>query len=471
MKMNKFFAALIAATMVLASCNKDETDGGLTSGEETFAGVSISIPLPLNQRAADSEIGADVNAATSTESAISNVGIFVVNLTANTIDKLYLTTTGTDFDFSAGVATAKKAIRTTTGAKSIFVVTNYDGVKATIDAMGAAAFKNNAIALTEAAFKTESGGSLVNMTMIGKTDAILTIQSEANAILPVNLIDVDLYRNLAKVVVRHDAAVTPVTGGKHQTGTLEFGLIAKANGAWLYNTPTTATGASGSATVTAYTGVPASAVSSSSDPYWNNFSDIVLGSTPGVYKQVSAFNSASNAYQTYNGWYCHENLYTELYAGNVTAARIRGKFIPNSLVTIFNASGQRTTIDNSANTVAASFYRYSDGSYWSAGAYTQATTAAPVISGSPNPQYIDPIYFSSEYVGGTGYYTIDVMDGNRVLSVKRNNYYDLAIDAIEGPGSPTEPGDPTPQKNPESYISVKVTVMPWWRHHTGHTIQ
>ena len=210
MKMNKFFAALIAATMVLASCNKDETDGGLASGEETFAGVSISIPLPLNQRAADSEIGADNNAATTAESLISNIGVFVVNLTTNTIDKLYLTTTGTDFDFSAGVATAKKAIRTTTGSKSIFVVTNYDAVKATIDAMGAAAFKNNAMALTEAAFKTESGGSLVNMTMVGRTDVILAGQTEADAILAANLIEVDLYRNLAKVVVRHDAAVTPV---------------------------------------------------------------------------------------------------------------------------------------------------------------------------------------------------------------------------------------------------------------------
>ena len=469
MKMNKFFAALVAATMVLASCNKDETGGGLTSGEETFAGVSISIPLPLTQRAG----AEDASAATAAESLISNVGVFVVDHTANTVDKLYLSS-GSDFTFNptTGIATAQKAVRTTTGVKSIYVVTNYTGVQATIDLMGAAAFGNNAIALTEDSFKTDP---LTNMTMVGKEDVNLDVQSETDALIPANLVDIDLYRNLAKVIVRHEAATTPVTGGKHEANSLAFGLISKAKGAWLYNTPTTTTT---DATATAYTGVPASAAGSSTDAYWANFSANVLGTgTPSnaFYKPVNALGGGANPYQTYAGWYCHENIYAvrgqgyELYAGNTTAARIRGKFIPDAMVTAFDATGSRTT-DNTfsaTNNTAVSFYRLYDGSYWNETAYTSATAATP-----GTPGYIAATAFSSKYVDGMGYYRIIVMDGDRVPGVKRNNYYDLAITSIDGPGSPTEePADVIIPLDEESYISVNVTVKPWWRQTTGHVIQ
>ena len=468
MKMNKFFAAFVAATMLLTSCSKEEAGNGtITQGEETFAGISISIPSPLASRA---EAGAEAgNAATAAESLISNVGVFVVDAAAGTIDKLYLST-GSDFTFNGltGVATANKAIRTTTGLKTVYVVTNYDGVKAQIDALGAAAFTNNALALGENSFKTESAGTLVNMTMTGSVVETISVQSEADALA--TPIEIDIYRNLAKVIVRHAAATTPVTGGKHQASTLEFGMISKANGAWLSNTPTTT---ASSATASAYTGIPTAALSNDAHAYWNNFSAHVLGTTAGVYKAVNAFNSGATAYQTYGGWYCHENIYAasgaglELYAGNTTSARIRGKFIPNEIVTAIAADGTRTVFNNTSTSTASSFYRLVDGSYWTEGAYTTATGATP-----GNPDYIAASSFSSKYDGGMGYYRIIVMDEDRVPGVKRNNYYDLAIEAIEGPGSPTEePDDVIDPLDEESYIAVKVTVKPWWKQSTGHVIQ
>lgn len=470
MKINKFFAAALAATIALSSCVKEDGAGnGGVQGDETFAGISISVPMATGTR---TEAGQeDANVATSAESAVSNIAVYVVG--GGKVDKLYLTVSATDFVYNAGtgLATAKKAIRTTTGAKTIYVVANYtDALKTQIESMGAAAFGQNAIALDESYFKTESGGTLVNMTMTGSADKTLAVMSEADALLDANMVAIDVYRNLAKVVVRHNTATPAVpTGGKHETGSLAFGLTSKAKGAWLSNTPTTA---SGSATATAYTGVPAAAAADETHAYWNNFSDHVLGTT-GTYKSVNAYNSA---YTAYDGFYCHENVYKtktagglELYAENTTATRIRGKFIPNTMITAYNVTtGVRTSTDNSTSTTAVSFYRHSDGSYWNETAYNAATNTA----NSSELGYIPASSFTSKYNGGMGYYSINVMDQDRVPGVKRNNYYDLAIEAIEGPGSPSEyPEDgPTPIDE-ESYVSVKVTVKSWWRQSSGHTIQ
>ncbi|WP_307756626.1 Mfa1 family fimbria major subunit [uncultured Alistipes sp.] len=464
MKINKLFAAAMAATLVLASCAKDDAGNGKSgSGEETFAGISVSIPMNK------SRAGAEADVATDAESTITNVGVFVVG--TSSVEKIYLTT-GADFTFDAatGVATARKAVLTTTGAKTIYVVANYtDALKAQIDALGAAAFGQNAIALDESNYKTEAAGVVASMTMTGSTTQTLGIMTEAQALAAP--ISIDVYRNLAKVVVRHSAATTPVNGGKHQAGTLEFGLITKAGGSWISNLPTTS---SSEATSSAYTGVPTAAITDDTHSYWGNFSATVLGTATGVYKAVNAYNAAANAFQTYGAWYCLENIYAakgsgkELYVGNTTAARIRGKFIPNSMVTAVNTTtGEKTITDNSGAVTAVSFYRHADGSYWNEAAYNTATTASP-----GDPAYVPAVNFSAKYDGGMGYYRIIVMDQERVPGVMRNNYYDLGIDAIEGPGSPTE--DPGPNPEPieeESYVAVTVNVKQWWKQSTGHTIQ
>lgn len=464
MKINKFFAASIIAAMALSSCAKEEPAGTTGSGEETFAGISISLPAPLVRGGAEADI------ATSAESIITKVGVFVVG--DATVDKIYLTT-ASDFTFetSTGIATAKKAIRTTTGPKTIYVVANYtDALQTKIDAMGVAAFGQNAIALDDSNFMSVTGSTLNSLTMTGSVDHTMTVMSETDALLAINLVNVNVYRNLAKVIVRHATSTPAVpTGGKHQAGSLEFGLAAKANGAWLSNVQTTGSTA---ATASAYTGVPAAAVGDVSNAYWTNFSDNILGASA-TYKAVNAFNAL---YTAYDGFYCHENIYKdlagggkELYAGNTTSAHIRGKFIPNNLVTVYSATaGTRTSVDNSASTTAVSFYRLSDGTYWNESAYASAT------ANSSDPFYINPSSFSAKYDAGMGYYRIIVMDGDpdRVPGVMRNNYYDMAINAIDGPGSPTEgPADETTPLDEESYISVKVSVKQWWKQTSGHTIQ
>jgi hypothetical protein len=461
MKTNIIFAAALAATTLFASCAKEEPSGGaVTNGEKTFAGISVSIPMSP----ADTRAGSEQNIASTAESAITKVGVFVVG--ATTVDKLYLETAGTDFEFNTatGIATAKKAILTSTGPKKIYVVTNYtSALKTQIDQMGVAAFDQNAIALTEADFKAETSGAITSMTMTGVKEVTLTVKTEAEALA--SLETVEVYRNLAKVVVRYGAAITP-TGGTHEANSVQFGLASKAKGAWLWNTP------NDGATATAYTGVTAAALLSETDAYWSNFSAPAVGATAADWKAVSAFSSTPD-YKTMPAWYAHENVYKadgsnlELYVGNTTVARIRGKFIPATWVTAYNATtGARTSAANTA-TAAASFYRLNDGSYWSTAAYTTATTAATTYK-------IDAANFSAIYQDGMGYYTIKVMDDTRVPGVKRNNYYDLAINSIDGPGSPTENPDESDVTDPldeESYVSVSVNVKAWWQQKSEHDLQ
>ncbi len=457
MKTIKFFATALAVTTLLASCVKEHQGNPAGDGSETYAGISISIPMN-NTRA-----GGEADIATDEESIVTKLGVFVVG--ESTLDKLYLTTS-TDFEFddATGIATAKKAIRTTTGSKTIYVVANYtDEIKALIESMGVGAFGKNAMALNEAYFMTAG----TSMVMTGSVTKTIGVVSAEDALAAANIVKIDVYRNLAKVAIRlgnSTAATNIVGGGKHQANTLSFGLIAKAKGAWLSNTPTTS---SSQATATAYTGVPADAVLSTTAPYWDNFSAIILGTTAANWKLVNAY-AASPSYATMNSWYCHENIYSSsdanLYAGSTTTARLRAKYIPDEIVTAYNtATGERTATDNTATTTATTFYRLNDGSYWSQAAYDAA-----ILAGT----YQIPAAKFLTYTDGWGYYAILIMDEARVPGVMRNNYYDLAIDAIHGPGSSKEyPEDVIDPIEQESYVSVQVTVKPWWKQSTGHVIQ
>lgn len=463
MRINKFFAAALAATTLLASCAKDENGVIEAEGQETFAGFTISIPTaPAGTRA-----GEEADLATTAESAIENVAVFVVG--GSTVDKLYLT--ASDFTVAAGVATTTKAVLTTTGTKNIFVVANYtEALKTAIDNMGVGAFGQNAITLNESNFMRlatlgDLNSNMTSITMTGKVlNQALTAATNTETAALAAPIAVNVYRNLAKVVVREGVSPLPVTGGKHQTGTVEFGLAAKAQGAWLDNAE------NDGATTTAYSTVPAAALvdpAGASDVYWTNFSNPIVGTVATSWRAVSPFNAAGPT-STMLGWYAHENIYAgTLYSGSTTTARIRGKFIPNTLVTAYDATtGARTATDNSAVTTAVSFYRLNDGSYWNETAYTTAIAAGSF--------QIPATSFSAKYDGGIGYYSIVVMDDTRKPTVKRNNYYDLAINSIDGPGSPTEiptDVDPFTPLEEESYVSVTVTVKNWWKQATGHDIQ
>ncbi len=456
MRINKFFAAALAATTLFASCTKENVnDGGKTGeGEVTYAGISISVPMsPAGTRA-----GAEADIATGDESKIENVAVFIVDGT--TVDKLYLESGDFTFNTGTGIATANKAIRTTTGAKTIYIVANYTAtLKAKIESMGAAAFGQSAIALNESNFITSTNA----LTMTGTKDKTLDKQSAEEAIEPANLINIDVYRNLAKVVVHQKTADSHkiVGGGWHKAGSLEFALAVKAQGAWLHNTP------NDGASATAYTVIPEAAATDDTHAFWTNFSNRTVGTTATDWKAVHASTAALN---TMAGWYAHENIYTTLLSGNTTIARLRGAYIPAKTVTAYNATtGVRTETTNTESTTPATFRRLgTDGSYWSTAAYNAA------IAESADDFHIPVANFSAEYANGIGYYKIMVMDEARVPVVKRNNFYDLAIEAIEGPGSPAEVSvdeeviDPLDE---ESYVAVTVTVKDWWKQSTGHTIQ
>ncbi len=458
MKNFKIFAAAFTAIALMASCAKDDLGGRLTNGDQTFAGFSISIPMgsPAS-RAGETGTGY----ASDIESTITKVGVFVVG--NGSVDKLFLETSGTDFEFDAatGIATAKKAVSTTTGNKDIYVVANYTAdLKTALSVLDASEFENYVIALDESGFMTDG----VSLVMTGKTpNQTLTAMTAQEALAPANLKEVEVYRNLAKVVVRYGtaSASTIQGGGRHLS--LEFGLFSKARGAFLYNTP------NAGATATAFTTVPAAAKADETHAYWSNFSSNNVGAAAANWVAVNAY-AATPTFSSLAGLYAHENVYAagELFSGNVTAARIRGQYVPDTTITGYDAtSGDKTQTDTSGGSAGVTFYRHRDGSCWSEAAYTAAT------ANSTDVKHILPAYFSGPYTDGWGYYRINVMDQARALSVMRNNYYDLAIESITGPGSPLQESPGTTVNDPideNSFVAVKVKVMPWWKQSTTHMI-
>lgn len=440
MKINKFLIAAMAATLTLASCSKEDSGdkGKAGDGETTYAGVSIT--LPANMTRAE-----DASAGTTGEKTVTSIGIYIVDVSNQRLDYKVLTVASNFTQSTVGgrsVYTATTAVPTVTGMKKVYIVANpTTAIQNKLEVQGAYVMGESAFGITEENFLNAASSTvLTDMVMSGAYTGtggeldMTTAKTDTEAIQTANLVDITISRNLSKAVVQRGNPCTVVGG----TTTLTWTLINRAKDAYLL--PQSAG--------TLYRTVPGSALLSSTDSYWSNFS----GMTGSNYIGVLDYGSGDAKEATYaQSKYMFENFPAALHEGNTTAARIKGVFVPT---TIYNDSnnGVRTT-----GTVPSSgdFYRSKvDGTYW-----TPAGRSA-AISDASDTGHTTTTDFTF-YPGGVGYYTIWVNDGAGVKGVNRNSFYLMQISEVKGPGSPEEAVDPVIPVEDDTYLGVNITVLNW----------
>lgn len=435
---NVSFVVALAAIMAFTSCSKnDSADEYKTgNGAETYIGVSIALPFFSGTRAEDGTAGI------AAEKLISTIAIFIVE--GINADYEILDVNATNFAHTTvdnrEIYTGKVAIPTTTGIKKVYAVANLTSdIISKLTVSGYTAMNAAAFGLTDDKFLTIASPTvLTSMVMSGAYTAngglldLSVAQTAEEAIA--SPIEITINRNLSKAVVQQ-ASTYHVTGG---TTTLSWTLINKANDA---NFLLQGTG-------THYSIVPAGATNNDAHAYWSNFSGMI--GTPDYINVLSYGTGDAKTAAYAESKYMFENYPTDFYAGNTTAARIKGVFVPT---TVFENLSAGTPVAAEAFASGNDFYRSNiDGTYWT----LMGRDAAILHNYNGHTATTDFIH----YAGGVGYYTIWVNDGTN-NGVDRNSYYLMQITEVRGPGSPTEPINPIVQVEEDTYIGVSIIVLNW----------
>ncbi len=455
MKMNKFLIAALTATVLFSSCSKQEEGGGAT-GKDTYMGISISIPAPKAQTDAVTK---------DWEKKINSLAVYILdaNGTLHYDDNLAFVSDG------SGGYKGTAAIKTTTGSKTIYVVANPTAaIKAKIATLRAAAFGTNGLGFAEGEYVVSTGAEASKyIVMTGSSAYSLTeVRDATQAVADANLVPVVIERNVAQVVVNFKQGfsnVADVLGGV--VANAQFAPEAKAQNAFL-------AAQAGNLTLFGQIALfPVPALGDDSNVYFDNFSGV------GTYQPVSTSTGAVADLKTAASFYCLENNIigstggvNNKRAGNTTQARIKLQYTPATVVNSFvAATGVRTTAAGVAN---ANFYIYKlDNSYWNQTAYDAAIASGQAAFAADK--------FSAVYENGWCFYKIYVQNAAGTIQTLRNNFYELTINKISGPGSPYDPADEDPQ-DPEdptdpieenSYLSISVTIRPWDLQSSTHILQ
>lgn len=445
MKINKFFATALVAAMALTSCSNSDsvTPENPETGDETFAGFSFAIPADMVSKAEDSSVG------TTPEKAINKIGIYIWDQGGNTFHSEVREFNTTNFTKTPGsgnnpdVYTAKFGVKTTTGTKKVFVVANPSANVAA------------ALASKRGATLNDVGFGLPQTDFVGASDMVLSGQykdalnsdeinlgkvDETAAIAAAK--EVDIYRNLSKVVLEKGApGKFDIVGG---TTNLKYTVVARAKDAYFLP--------QGSSTL--FSAVPSGAAGDPTHVYFNNFTPI-SGIADSEFKTIEENGQGKTSA---NGFYAFENLPNTFLGGNTTTILIKGQFTPTTVVTSYTEGGARTT---ATGTSGQDFFKcLKDGTFW---------TQAGVTSAIGKDGYLNTDFV--KYTGGVGYYTVPVQDSDKAWGVKRNNYYVIEVESVNGPGSPEQPTNPETPLNEDSYLSIKAKVHHWDFQNTQVDIQ
>lgn len=463
MKLNKFFIAAAAATM-LFSCSKEQGTENPVAGQDTYAGISVSFPKMVTGRAVTS----DPN-ATAAEQVVTSVGVYVVDNNSGAMHSKVFT--GSEFQAGTGTGNYPNtelyylttALKTTTGEKSIYVVLNPTAtVEAEIAAKRGTAFSTASIAADETAFVNGTtdmvmSGSAASMVTLGVVDATAALAAP---------VAITVQRNTAKVAVTYNSTVTGGTfslaGSTGTASDLQFAMITTAKNSYLVQQL-----AAGQTVVSvANVRTPGYSVEPlATNAYWSTVA------APATYKAVTVSTTANTALA---GFYVLENVNATNLVGNTTAAIIKAKIAPadGKVVTGYNTTDGTRTLGNYV--AGEDFYvKKSDNTVWSEAAYDAAIVTGGDMS-------LTAAHFSKPYVAGESYYRIWVQNDSGVKGVLRNNYYVMQVNSISGFGSPTVPGvdpeDPTKPEDPkkpideDAYISVSISVKAWEVIPSGHDL-
>ncbi|CDD32688.1 putative uncharacterized protein [Bacteroides sp. CAG:714] len=219
--------------------------------------------------------------------------------------------------------------------------------------------------------------------------------------------------------------------------------------------------------------------------FWDNFSENKL-----LDNEQSIYPVDNNTPKTAR-FYCLENTHASgnYLQSNTTFIKVAAQMIPNSAKKFtYSADAEpKVTISNRDNMPAEpqTFYVITAAPDQNdLNAYVFAVDLAKlyatlVTDGSASAiddQAADVVtalaahgyYFTEPYKGGYGYYNIwvnDMKDANgeilKIAPIFRNDWYNLTIQSLKLPGSPTGDLEPEEPIHPNTYVGVTLTVRDW----------
>ena len=432
MKTKSIMLGLLSAMMLMASCSKEDVGGNASApveGVETYASFSVSINNPGTRAAAN-----DANAVQE-ETQIDKVNIFI---------------------FSGGVLESKgtiqintqnegtTALKTTTGLKTIYAVTNLD-VTGEVNSLQKA-FEEQLI--NEANIAKENA-----FLMVGATETTLTEQTETDAVQKNNLIGINVSRAAAKVQMKFDNV--PVKDVVNAVVSDAKYILAQQNKqTFLYRVGYDLTPNGG-----------ANQVDGDADGTFDH-----LNAIPANIQWKDAVNDWNHNFV--NSFYLAENVNQAPVSGNTSFVLVEVKVTPtqkwdNTQFTNWDNTKQDfwviATTDENTSTITFAAAQEMDG----------VNKILYFESENEATSYLNDNNIDGEvvhYTGGKSYYRLNIRDINKnVLTEKyavlRNNYYKVNISEISNLGFNTPTGTvPTKPETPletDTYISAEITIEPW----------
>jgi len=480
--MKKMFFAALAATMMFASCNKEDIsgNGGVgAEGPDTKMGLTITLPSTVNARDVNPE-PSTVN-ATSEESTISTIYVFIYKNDGTEAKGNGTELSISDFtNMGGGVHELldAKRVEATAGDRRIYVVANIPAgltsIPATEGALKVLIEDWNTVAES---WSMGSGGKFV-MSSIRADKNLIAEEYDVPASSSVNVLNVDLNRIMSKVTVTASAPGSKLLQKFDAIPGLELEYFVEA-----FTT--------GQVAKTAYLIQNINPITNLLVTPDNNRTGHVPSDAVGKasFVNVTPSDGGIPTLPTMNTFkYIGENYPESGTYNDATYVMIRTHVAPNRVASA-DASGTITW-------AAASFTAGDDlwmvrsltlGSTWFCKSETDADVLGSALSLAKNGNHGSGEVEIYKYNGAKVYFTA-LINHDRPAGkegvVYRNQYIQIDVTAIRDnvfkgmPGNPTDttgdtPPDPEDPKNPDPWeptdpiveppagLHLNVTVAPW----------
>ena len=458
--MKKMFFAALAATIMFASCNKEDNEiNGGQDGKATTMGLSFTLPTAgAETRASLPADASDINATTA-ENKLSTISVYAFKSNGDINGTTHFSDVDADFAAVSGVYTLKdaKRIKTTTATRTIYIVAN-------------AAMETVA---TEAEFKTKFASSN-NGIATPATGLVMSSGAVPTILTPieVNVTPTPTENDIAATLSRINAKIV-VTTEISTPFTQTFASVADAGFEVSY---TIIDWAPGLAAVNSYF---------VENRLNGKLVTIATGRT-GHATAASSFQTASLFSTANSDWagagvkfhYVGENAPENNLIGEATNVMVRTKAAPNRQAKV-NAAGDGVEWVATGADFSAGFMvlrNKMDGKIYFCKDLATINAVGNLLPGAD--------WEYAEYVGGYVYFLVTLnQDKAPKAVVARNQFVNVNITGIANgalgwPGSgvdgltPPDPEDPSidfPEPfNPEepveeynTYMLVNVTVKPW----------
>lgn len=440
MKMNFKVLTISALMFAATSCSKDETNNNAkTNGEQTTALITLS------QTGEGVKTRAAVAGATNDEKAIKNITLFIFNAG----ESLEAITTMT-----AAEATTGKEIKTSSGAHYFLAAINTPSTVAANATSLASIALGDHISVVNA--KIMEAASVADLTAtIATGDGFFMTNKEAPTVVNIvaggtvgnvpaaNKISIKVGRATAKVNVEFPASVDQ-TAANGALSSVEYLVAGNPKKMYLF---------------------PVMSVAQLQTPFFSAASVVTADYSPDLTAVAAGdFKTADGA--PANAAYAVENANATPKQGNSSLVVVKGIFTPTVWYDNTN------TIDATPANAGDDFYRIgienASGVVDSYTANIYSTTLSQADLNTITSNNANAVIV--KYTGGVCYYPLyladDAQGANLVAkrTVKRNSYFYVTINKVNGPGANTPDGvitDPDKPLETETYIEATIDILDW----------